>query len=351
MNSLSAFRTEQRPDADQPPDGALLGKGLGFFSLALGLTEIAAPKALANFFGIDPGGATAAIVRAQGLREIAAGVGILLQPRRPVPIAMRVAGDLVDLALVGAAAGFKRKNTLRLAGAALFVLGATALDAYATKRTARAYEEANRPVIFSVTINKPPREVYDFWRKLEQLPQFMDYLESVTETGTDTSHWVAKLPIGGTVEWDARITDDRPGELIAWESVEGSKIKTKGKVTFARAPGRMSTEVRVEMQLAPMGFRPSPLIAKLATKPQVKGDLRRFKQILETGEVLLSDASRHPQPHPAQPSESGKTATFTAPGERSQVSSSSVKARPIEPQIAASNTPPDSELPKKGFVS
>ena len=350
MNSLSAFRTEQRPDAEHEPDGALLAKGLGWFSIALGLTELVAPRTVAKVIGIEPNGKTSLLTRAMGAREIAAGVGILMQPRRPLPIASRIAGDLVDLAMLGLAAK-NRTSTARLAGAVAFVLGATALDAFATKRTAKAYADANQPVVFSVTINKPPQEVYAFWRKLEQLPQFMDYLESVTETGATTSHWVAKLPIGGTVEWDAEITDDRPGELIAWESVEGSAIKMAGKVTFAVTPGRMATEVRVQLQLGTVGLRPSALVAKLAAKPQVKGDLRRFKQIMETGEVLYSDASRHTRPHPAQPSATGKTATFTRDGERSQVSSSSAKPRPIEPAIAASNTPPESAMPKKGLVS
>jgi uncharacterized membrane protein len=128
----------------------------------------------------------------------------------------------------------------------------------------------------------------------------MDYLESVRVINQTTSHWVAKLPVG-SVEWDAEIIEDIPGELIAWRTVPGSKLKLSGRVTFTRTPGRNMTEVRCEMKLGFTGAKPSTLLAKVFAKPQIKGDLRRLKQVLETGEVLLSDASAHLAPHPAQP--------------------------------------------------
>ncbi|MDQ3365842.1 MAG: SRPBCC family protein [Myxococcota bacterium] len=351
MDSLTALRGVQRSDSDSLPDGAVLARGLGWFSIGRGIAELAAPHLLARTFGIDPGGVTATAFRLHGVRELATGIAILLQPRRPLPVMARVVGDLLDVALLGLAAGTKRTSGTRLATTMVAAAGTTVLDVIASRRVARSYEDANQPVIFSVTINRPPAEVYAFWRKLEQLPQFMDYLESVQETGAKTSHWVAKLPIGGTVEWDAVITQDRPGELIAWESAEGSTFTTRGKVTFAKAPGRDMTEVRVEMQVGALGARPSALIAKLVTKPQVKGDLRRFKQIMETGEVLFSDASRHKGPHPAQPSLEGRRAEYTNPAPRSQVSSSTVPARASDPAIAASPTPPEAHQPRKGVVS
>ncbi|MBC7977949.1 MAG: SRPBCC family protein, partial [Myxococcales bacterium] len=185
------------------------------------------------------------------------------------------------------------------------VAGVAALDVIAGRRVGRARRTVEDPVIFSVTINKPPAEVYAFWRRLENLPQFMDYLSSVTQRGTGRSHWVAKLPVGGTVAWDAEIVEDRPSELIAWRTVEGSALQHRGEVTFARAPGRDSTEVRVKLELGVLGGSPSTVLAKLLTKPQIKGDLRRLKQVLETGEVVRSDASIHRGPHPAQPAGRG----------------------------------------------
>lgn len=299
MNTISAFRSE--PSSESPPD-ATLSRGLGWFSIALGLTELAIPRLLAKAIGIDPGGRTAAMLRAMGAREIAAGVAVLLQPQHPLPLWTRVAGDAVDLALLGYAARAKRTSTPRIAGAIAAVAGVTALDIFAGRRTQLARAQARRPVIFAVTINKPPGEVYAFYRKLSQLPLFMDYLESVQESGPKTSHWVARLPVGGTVAWDAEITEDRPGELIVWQSVPGSPIALRGRVSFARTPGRDMTEVRVELQLGIAGIEPSTALAKLLARPQLKGDLRRLKQVIETGEVLHSDASVHRGPHPAQPS-------------------------------------------------
>jgi uncharacterized membrane protein len=241
-----------------------------------------------------------------GVRELIAGLGVLMQPRRPLPLWSRVAGDAIDLALLGLATRSRRLSGPRLASTAAAVAGVTALDIVAARRTQRTYNQANRPAIYSVTINKPPAEVYAFFRNFSQLPLFMDYLESVRVQDATHSHWVARLPIAGTVSWDAKIIEDRPGELIAWQSVEGSLIKTSGRVAFARAPGRDMTEVRVEMQLGFLGTKPSASIAKFFTRAQIKGDLRRLKQVLETGEVLFSDASAHRRPHPAQPSPASK---------------------------------------------
>jgi len=155
-------------------------------------------------------------------------------------------------------------------------------------------------VSYAVTINKPPQEVYAFYRTLEHHPLFMSHLESVTEHG-DTSHWISRLPTGGTVEWDARITEDRPGKLIAWQTLPGSPIPLRGRITFTRAPARDMTEVRADVQLGSTGERPSEALAKLFATQRVRSDLLRLKQVLETGEVLYSDASLHPFPHPARP--------------------------------------------------
>ncbi len=242
-------------------------------------------------------------MRLMGAREIAAGINVLLQPRRPWPLWARVAGDAVDLALLGIGAT-ARTSGIRFAGAVAAVGGVTALDVIASVKAQKAHTHANRPIIYSVTINKPPSEVYAFYRDFARLPRFMDYLEEVQVYDHQRSRWIAKpLGSGKTVAWEAEVTEDIPGEVIAWQSVDGSKIKTRGRVTFAKAPGRDATEVRVEMQLGFMGIGVSDALARVFTKPQIKGDLRRLKQVLETGEVLMSDATVTRRPHPAQPSE------------------------------------------------
>lgn len=301
MQSLEAF-TRRDPGAAIPDaDGSTISRGMGVFSLGLGLTELAAPEALARLIGLRPSTRTAIALRAFGMREVLSGLGVLFRPRSSLPLWARLAGDAIDLAAIGWAAKTQRTRTGRLAAAAIAVAGAAALDAIAARRVGNAHRTVVDPIIFSVTINKPPAEVYAFWRKLENLPKFMDYLESVTQDG-ERSHWVARTPLGKTTAWSAQILEDRPNARIAWRTLDGTKLAHRGEVTFAKAPGRNATEVRVQLELGVLGMAPNPQLAKLLTKPQVKGDLRRLKQVLETGEVVRSDASIHRRPYPAQPS-------------------------------------------------
>ena len=145
----------------------------------------------------------------------------------------------------------------------------------------------------SVTIKRPRREVYESWRAFDRFPEFMIHLESVTMRPDGRSHWVAKAP-GGTVEWDAEITEERPGELLSWQSVEGSEMPNGGSVRFADAPGDRGTEIRVDLRYDPPGGKAGAVFAKLfGEEPtqQLADDLRRFKQVMETGEVVRSEGS------------------------------------------------------------
>jgi len=140
----------------------------------------------------------------------------------------------------------------------------------------------------SVTVNKSPAEVYSFWRKLSNLSQFMSHLESVTVIDNKRSHWVAKAPMGTTVEWDAEITSDIENERLGWKSVEGSEIVNSGVVMFNPTQDR-GTEVRVVLTYEPPAGQLGSLIAKLfgeEPNQQVSDDLRRFKSLMETGMVM-----------------------------------------------------------------
>jgi uncharacterized membrane protein len=122
--------------------------------------------------------------------------------------------------------------------------------------------------------------------------------------GDRRSHWVAKGPARKRVEWDAEITADRPNELISWRSVEGADVENAGTVRFQPAPGGRGTEIVLELEYVPPGGLFGVTLAKLLGEEpaqKVAGDLRRFKQVMETGEVLHSDASIHRGPHPARP--------------------------------------------------
>jgi uncharacterized membrane protein len=160
-------------------------------------------------------------------------------------------------------------------------------------------------------VTRSPRETYDLWRRLESLPGFMAHLDEVRMTGPDTSHWRASAPFGQTVEWDAQITADVPGERIAWRSLNGAPVSNEGEVRFAAAPGGRGSEVHVRMRYAMPGGRLGRAAARYFGEDphqQLDDDLRRFKQIAETGEVVRSEGApggkrarqEFPQ-HPARP--------------------------------------------------
>jgi uncharacterized membrane protein len=196
--------------------------------------------------------------------------------------------------------------------AAANVLAVTALDVMCAKQLSMqpktiANAGADAGIIRtkrSITVNRPVEEVYAFWRNFENLPQFMRHLESVTVTGENRSHWKAKAPAGKTVEWDADTLEDRPNELISWRSAEGADVFNAGSVRFMRAPGNRGTEVRVELAYdPPLGKFGSKVAMLWREEPgqQVMDDLRHFKQVMETGEIVFSDATKQRGMHPAQP--------------------------------------------------
>ena len=138
----------------------------------------------------------------------------------------------------------------------------------------------------AVTINRDIAEVYRFWRNFENFPRFMRHLESVAVREAGISHWVAKGPAGTTVEWDARIIHDVENKLIGWQSIEGSQVATAGSVNFDETP--RGTSVRVRLQYSPPAGKLGSAIAWMfGEEPgqQIREDLRRFKALLETGEI------------------------------------------------------------------
>src|SRR5438477_5662008 len=151
----------------------------------------------------------------------------------------------------------------------------------------------------AVTINQPLEPLYQFWRQFDNLPYFMEHLQSVNVVDEKRSHWMAKAPGGRQVEWDAEITSEIPNEMIGWRSVPGSGIQTAGSVHFKRAPGGRGTEVSVELQYIPPAGTLGALFAKLFDEEpqhQIREDLRHLKQIMETGEVpSISGQSRGPR--------------------------------------------------------
>ncbi len=145
-----------------------------------------------------------------------------------------------------------------------------------------------KKVVKACTINKSPEELFRFWRHLANLPQFARHLVSVTEGLNKESHWIAKTPSGTTAEWDAVIIVEHENALIAWETKEGSEIKSAGSVRFQPAPPGQGTEVTVQLDYVPPFGKLGAAIAKLyGEEPeiQVEDDLDRFKALMETGGI------------------------------------------------------------------
>lgn len=278
------------------PNDDTLARGLGWFGIGLGMMELAAPRRLARFLGLDEHDA---LIRVLGLREIASGIGILGQPRPTAGIWSRVGGDVIDLSLLGAALGASSRRG-RVVASLAAVGGVTALDVLAGDRLARrsparaadASRDGSIQVVESVIVNAKPARAFEAWSRLESLPTFMRHLARVEKRDESRSHWVARAPGGGTVEWDAEIVEETPGRIIAWRSTGDSSVRNSGTVRFVEEPAGRGTRIEVDLRYTPPLGGAGAIVAKmLGEEPslQLKEDLRRFKQILETGEIPTTE--------------------------------------------------------------
>jgi uncharacterized membrane protein len=317
--------------------------GLGCFSVGLGLFQLLAPRTLARLIGLapapapwrsrfeatpagrwltpgadrwmryararwggytprrfapsllDPDDARALVIRGLGARALVSGIGILTRPRPAAWLWSRVAGDMMDLSLLGLALTGRRTHRPRLIGATAAVLAVTALDVFASleytrmRRAGRSVETRRRrvPLEAAMLINRPPEECYRFWRDLTNLPRFMRSIESVRIESDTRSHWMAQAPGGIKLEWDSEIVHDTLNRLISWRSVDAS-VPHAGSVHFDPAPDGRGTLVWVRMNHGgdaggPLSRAAARLLGRIP-EIQIREDLRRFKRILETGE-------------------------------------------------------------------
>lgn len=145
-------------------------------------------------------------------------------------------------------------------------------------------ESRNVNIRVTQLVGRPPEEVYEFWRKFENLPLFMEHLESVKSLNDHISVWKAELPGGvGNVSWKSEIVKERPNEFIGWQSLPGSEIEHAGKVEFKDIPG-YGTEVHVVLSYSAPGGIPGEGAARILNplfEKMVKDDVRNFKQFME----------------------------------------------------------------------
>jgi uncharacterized membrane protein len=140
----------------------------------------------------------------------------------------------------------------------------------------------------SVVVSKPPEELYRFWRKLDNLPRFMNHLERVATYPDGHSHWVAKAPLGQKVAWDAEIVGERKNELLSWRSLPDADVPNAGSVRFKPLEGGAATEVTVSLKYSPPAGILGATFARLfgeEPNQQIAEDLSRFKRLMESGEV------------------------------------------------------------------
>lgn len=200
-----------------------------------------------------------------------------------------------------AAYGLKRSSAagigLAAAGSALLFRGVTGFcpvnesigrDSSDPDRQKRGIE-----IRTSLTVGKPRNEVYAYWRKLENLPLFMEHLADVRQVDERRSEWSAPIPkTGAYLDWRAEIEAEEENSRLAWRSVEGSQIHNAGEVRFEDAPGGRGTMLHVRITYEPpagaVGAAASRLVNP-AFEQMVKEDVRRFKRIMETGEIPTTE--------------------------------------------------------------
>jgi uncharacterized membrane protein len=275
-----------------------LVKGLGWFSIGLGLFEIVAPRTLSRLIGVKP---HTGVMRLFGVREVISGLGILSQPESATWLDARVAGDAMDLALLGGSFFSERSHRGRLALATAAVAGVTAVDILCSKdlkegpgtqSTLAPAQPGAVSLRRSIIVNRPASELYQMWRNLEGLPKFMSHLLSVKNGEGNRSRWVARGPGASRIEWDAQIEEERLHEMISWRSLPNADVESTGSVRFEPATGGRGTVVRVEMHYRPPAGKAGALVAKLlgqSPEKQIAVDLLRFKQMAETGEIARTE--------------------------------------------------------------
>jgi uncharacterized membrane protein len=197
--------------------------------------------------------------------------------------------------LLGFSQGTRRGFWFAMAATPLVYRGVTGqwpgfVSRYLPSEESRVALSNNRgmQVLESAQVEKPVEEVYRFWRRLENLPRFMAHLERVTELDDSRSHWIARGPAGLRVEWDAEIINEVENQVIGWESIPGSDVVTAGSVNFDPVRGGRGTRVTLHMRIEPPAGKAGHVIAALfGRRPSqdVREDLRRFKQLLEAGEI------------------------------------------------------------------
>ena len=283
------------PAAKTRMTAARLGVALGWLGVGIGVVELLMPRRVAHTAGLPE---RTRLMRAMGMREIVNGAGILLQPHQAGWRWSRVAGDMIDLSLLGWTG--RRRQDRRLQTITALVAGLTAivvLAAYASRRPRTPQRQTQRETSGVIRIHKSlhiQRSVeacYRFWRNFENFPHFMQHVEAIQVVDALRTHWRVRAPFGQHVEWTAELFSDIPSQQLGWRTLAGSAVEHTGVVRFLPVSGGKSTRLDIELSYhAPLG-KAGVMLAKIfgeAPSQQIDDDLRHFKQLLETGEIATT---------------------------------------------------------------
>ena len=282
-----------------------LAPALAWLGLGLGMAELFMPRTMSRLAGVSVGNSW---LRVMGARELVSGAGILLRPDKPGWLWSRVAGDVMDMGLLAWSLRQQQRQLQRSGVLGAVLAGITVLDLLAavdhTQRSARRKPSGFRgvpgraglsvsgsglvQVRKTLDVNLSPEACYRFWRAMENFPRFMQHVEAVEPLDATRSHWQVRGPLGQPIRWESELTSDIPGQQLGWRTRTGSDIAHAGLVRFSPAPGQRGTRIAVDFQYhAPMGKAGLMLTRVLGEDPaqQVSDDLRRFKQLAETGEI------------------------------------------------------------------
>jgi len=262
---------------------------LGCAKVGMGLGEMLAPRTFSRWTGRRH---WPVVTRAKGLRKVATGVGILTQARSSANRTQ--VGSMLSLGAL-LAGTISRPKYKRPSGTALAAIaGVTAAGIVIARqlRASRTVHERSLRLTASTMINRPPHECYDYWHDIERFPEFFREVKSVRVTGDRRSHWIANGPGGKEISWDSEVTQDLPGEAIEWRSLNGTPIPHSGSVRFEPVREGRCTIVRLRMVYEmPVSAARSAISSTLGPDPgfRLRKDLRRFKSMMETGEIATAE--------------------------------------------------------------
>ena len=276
-----------------------IARALGWFTLGLGVTEMVAPRAVANFVGRSW---RPSETRLMGLRKVLAGVGTITGAQWTGRSWARVGGNLLELARSRKSkppvTKMRRSSTAVCAAVAV---GALAGAAIINVKRVRAQRDARRAVRHSAStsVNLSPEQCYQYWRDPEKLPTFFKHLKSARDLGDSRAEWVVRGADGKDITWPVEFIEDVPGEVIAWRSTDDSEMTHSGWVRFEpRGTGR-GTIVRLHMEYEFPGQLNERMVNQiLGYDPgmRLRKALMRFKQLLETGEIATTEGQSAGRP-------------------------------------------------------